>query len=40
MVAKDPIEVAAADIKKFTALYSMNARPALTTNPRYILSSS
>jgi carbonic anhydrase len=40
MVAKDPIEVAAADIKKFTALYSMNARPALTTNRRYILSSS
>ncbi len=40
MVAMDPIEVDAADIGKFTALYSMNARPALITNRRYILSSS
>ncbi|AIC29869.1 carbonic anhydrase (plasmid) [Rhizobium etli bv. mimosae str. IE4771] len=40
MVAKHPVEVDGADIKKFTALYSMNARPALATNRRYILSSS
>ncbi len=40
MVAMNPIEVDPADIKKFTALYSMNARPALVTNRRYILSSS
>ncbi|MBB4276541.1 MULTISPECIES: carbonic anhydrase [Rhizobium] len=40
MVAMHPVEVDAADIKKFTALYSMNARPALVTNRRYILSSS
>jgi carbonic anhydrase len=30
MVAMEPIEVAAADVEKFTALYPMNARPALT----------
>jgi carbonic anhydrase len=40
MVAMNPIEVDAADIKKFTALYSMNARPALVANRRYILSSN
>jgi len=40
MVAMGPIEVAAADIEKFTALYSMNARPALSANRRYVLSSS
>ncbi|MBP2444120.1 carbonic anhydrase [Rhizobium leguminosarum] len=40
MVAMDPIEVDAADIKKFTALYSMNARPALIANRRYILGSN
>ncbi|WEX73881.1 carbonic anhydrase [Sinorhizobium numidicum] len=39
-VAQDPIEVDAADIERFTALYSMNARPALVSNRRYILSSS
>ncbi|OHV79670.1 carbonic anhydrase [Ensifer sp. LCM 4579] len=40
MVAKTPIEAAASDIEKFTALYSMNARPALSANRRYVLSSS
>ncbi|NRP75824.1 Carbonic anhydrase [Ensifer psoraleae] len=40
MVAIDPTEVDVADIKRFTALYSMNARPALASNRRYILSSS
>ncbi|MGX5800699.1 carbonic anhydrase [Bradyrhizobium sp. Arg314] len=40
MVAMEPIEVAAADIARFTALYAMNARPVLTANRRYILSSS
>lgn len=40
MVAMNPIEVDPADIKKFTALYSMNARPALVANRRYILSSN
>ncbi|MDX0061179.1 carbonate dehydratase [Sinorhizobium meliloti] len=39
MVAQDPIEVDAADIDRFTALYSMNARPALVANRRYILGS-
>lgn len=39
MVARTPIEVAASDIEKFTALYSMNARPALSANRRYVLSS-
>ncbi|MBB4232877.1 carbonic anhydrase [Rhizobium mongolense] len=40
IIAKEPVEVDAADIKRFTTLYSMNARPALTPNRRYILSSS
>lgn len=40
MVAMEPIEVDVGDIKKFTALYSMNARPALVTNRRYVLSST
>jgi carbonic anhydrase len=40
MVAMNPIEVADADIKKFTALYSMNARPAFLADRRYVLSSS
>ncbi|WP_026621378.1 carbonic anhydrase (plasmid) [Ensifer sp. WSM1721] len=40
MVAMEPVEVDPADIKKFTALYSMNARPALSANRRYVLSSS
>lgn len=39
MVAREPIEVDEADIAKFTALYSMNARPARVANRRYILSS-
>ncbi|ABR64770.1 carbonate dehydratase [Sinorhizobium medicae] len=39
MIAQDPIEVDAADIDRFTALYSMNARPALVANRRYILAS-
>ncbi|PDT49631.1 carbonate dehydratase [Sinorhizobium fredii] len=40
MVAMEPIEVDPADIKKFTALYSINARPAVAGNRRYVLSSS
>lgn len=40
MVAMEPIEVAAADIEKFTELYPMNARPALAANRRFILASS
>jgi carbonic anhydrase len=40
VVAKQPIEVAAADIARFTGLYAHNARPALQANRRYILSSS
>lgn len=39
MVAMEPVEVDPADIEKFTALYSMNARPALSGNRRYILAS-
>ena len=39
MVAREPIEVATADIEKFTKLYKMNARPALAANRRFILSS-
>lgn len=40
MVAKEPLEVTAADIEKFTALYAMNSRPVLPANRRFILSSS
>lgn len=40
MVAMEAVEVDPGDIKKFTALYSMNARPALAGNRRYVLSSS
>ena len=40
MVAMEPIEVAAGDIEKFTALYAMNARPALAPNRRFILAST
>ncbi|MHC2258911.1 carbonic anhydrase [Sinorhizobium meliloti] len=36
----EAVEVDPGDIKKFTALYSMNARPALAGNRRYVLSSS
>ncbi|MBB5755056.1 carbonic anhydrase [Prosthecomicrobium pneumaticum] len=39
MVAQEPIEVAQADIDKFTAIYSMNARPALAINRRFVLGS-
>lgn len=39
MVARQPLEVAAADIARFTALYPMNARPVAPANRRYILSS-
>ncbi|MBP1884811.1 carbonic anhydrase [Sinorhizobium mexicanum] len=39
MIAMDPVEVDAADIKKFTALYSTNARTAVPRNRRYILRS-
>ncbi|MCY1740933.1 carbonic anhydrase [Ensifer sp. SL37] len=38
MVAMEPVEVDAADIKRFTALYARNARPVVAGN-RYILSS-
>ncbi|QFI68592.1 carbonic anhydrase [Sinorhizobium alkalisoli] len=40
MVARTPIEAAASDIAKFTSLYSMNARPALSGNRRFVLSSN
>ncbi|MGO4441440.1 carbonic anhydrase [Rhizobium sp. RAF56] len=39
MVVREPIQVAAADIEKFTKLYKMNARPALAAHRRFILSS-
>ncbi len=39
MVAMQPVEVAAADIAKFAALFPMNARPVLADNRRFILSS-
>jgi carbonic anhydrase len=39
MVAREPIEVATADIEKFSKLYKMNARPVLTATRRFILSS-
>lgn len=39
MVAKQPLEVAAADIERFTTIYPMNARPTLEPNRRFILSS-
>jgi carbonic anhydrase len=39
MVAMEPVEVAAVDIGRFTALYPMNARPALAANRRFILGS-
>ncbi|GLS35506.1 carbonate dehydratase [Mesorhizobium tianshanense] len=40
MVAREPLQVGAADIEKFTALYPMNARPALAPNRRFILTTS
>jgi len=39
MVARQPVEVADADIARFAALYPMNARPVLADNRRFILSS-
>lgn len=39
MVAKEPIEVGADDIAKFTALYNSNARPPVAPNRRFVLSS-
>jgi carbonic anhydrase len=39
MVARQPVEVAEADIARFAALYPMNARPVLADNRRFILSS-
>lgn len=39
MVVREPLEVDAADIDKFTALYSANARPVRPSNRRFILSS-
>ncbi|MCT7377863.1 carbonic anhydrase [Chelativorans salis] len=38
MVAMEPVEVDAADIKRFTKLYPMNARPIRSPNRRFILS--
>ncbi len=34
-----PIQVAKADVAKFTDLYPMNARPAQAVNRRFILKS-
>ena len=39
MLAMQPVEVAAADIARFAALYPMNARPVRPDNRRFILSS-
>lgn len=39
MLAMEPIEVDEQDIAKFTAIYSMNARPVRAANRRYILGS-
>ncbi|WP_265516470.1 carbonic anhydrase [Nitratireductor luteus] len=38
MLAMEPVEVDEADIKRFTALYPMNARPVRAPNRRFILS--
>jgi carbonic anhydrase len=40
MVLTDPIDVAQADIDKFTALFPMNARPAQPANRRFVLVST
>jgi len=37
MVMAEPVEVSAADIDRFRAIYDGNARPALATNRRFIL---
>ncbi|ARM89281.1 carbonic anhydrase [Rhizobium sp. CIAT894] len=39
MVLRQPIEVDEKDIRAFTTLYPMNARPVLAANRRFILSS-
>ena len=39
MLAMQPVEVAAADIARFAALYPMNARPVRPDNRRFILGS-
>lgn len=39
MVLMDPVEVAAEDIARFTAIYPANARPFVAPNRRFILSS-
>ncbi|WP_163267912.1 carbonic anhydrase [Chelativorans alearense] len=39
MVAREPVEVTAADIERFTAIYPANARPIVSQNRRFILSS-
>jgi carbonic anhydrase len=39
MLARQPVEVAEADIARFAALYPMNARPVRADNRRFILSS-
>jgi carbonic anhydrase len=40
MIMTDPIQAAAADIDKFTALYPMNARPIQGSNRRFVLRSN
>ncbi|HEV2899398.1 MAG TPA: carbonic anhydrase [Pseudaminobacter sp.] len=40
MVVREPLQVDASDIDKFTALYPMNARPVLAPNRRFILTTS
>lgn len=40
MVASDALHVDASDIKRFTSIYSGNARPALPLNRRILLSST
>ncbi|WP_095205075.1 carbonic anhydrase [Mesorhizobium carmichaelinearum] len=37
MVAMEPVEVGAADVKRFTSLYPLNARPIHSPNRRFIL---
>lgn len=39
MIARTPVEVTGDDIKKFQAIFSMNARPVTLPNRRFILSS-
>jgi len=39
MIVKEPLEVSADDIAKFTAIYNNNARPIMLPHRRFILSS-